>query len=613
MSIGGRQSVAPDWAGLTVLQCELRAMFLRRPVNRALSEALQRIGQRLGAEYAVVHARLGVHLLTEEWSRPGTEPQGEVRESVNNIVWEAMSNESVRCTKLGEGDGASVVVTAVMYDEDIEQAGAAALVLPPCTEEQALRSLLCLEGALGCLAILVGSRSKSSEPVAEHRRVEPTAAAEHPMRLALAIASDVQHRYGFDLTAVGFVTGHRVDVMAVSGHAHVNQATPGVQVLRAAMAECYDRAAPVLFSGRDAEGCDEDPRLHAQWSATLGGDPVASVPLTVFGEVVAVVSMSKGAATSLDRDRVNRVAEEMSGYAALVPLSRAASRGLLTHLRDSMRAWRRRIAGAGVRRAATYLTLLLGLVAWLAFGSLRFTFTVPCVVRAADAVVTPCPRDGILAELFVSPGDRVHAGQMLAALDANQDVLRRAELRAEIESVEAQADKALAEREFGDLRIHRARKSSLLAQLAVVEANIEAAQIRAPRDGMVLDGDLRERIGARLRAGDDMFTLARYDRAVVVLKVPEQLVLAARDARTTVFSPAADPSRRYDLRQLRVHPASTVAEGKNVFLGEATVVADLDGIAPGMEGVACVDAGPRAAWWVLSHRVTHWLQLNFWL
>jgi hypothetical protein len=51
----------------------------------------------------------------------------------------------------------------------------------------------------------------------------------------------------------------------------------------------------------------------------------------------------------------------------------------------------------------------------------------------------------------------------------------------------------------------------------------------------------------------------------------------------------------------------------NVFLGEAVVMASLEGIAPGMEGVAHLRAGARPVWWVLTHRLTDWARLNFWL
>ena len=208
-------------------------------------------------------------------------------------------------------------MTVCIFDGDVEQTGAAALVFSNCSEDDALRNRLCLEGLVASLALLVDGRgrrtelpvdsreARGAEPLAEHRRVEPTDTADHPVRLALAMATDIKNKYGFDLTAVGFVRGDRVEVMAISGQDEVRSAHPGVQLIRFAMEECLDRRQPLVSSsGRDEEDRDVDPRMHAQWSATLDGDPVASVPLLFLDEVVAVVSMSRGAAAHLDHDRV---------------------------------------------------------------------------------------------------------------------------------------------------------------------------------------------------------------------------------------------------------------------------------------------------------------------
>ena len=274
---GAASSAPPGWVGLTLLQCELRALFAKRPVNRALAEALRLIGEQLGAEYAVVHARLGVHLLSEDWSKPGAALHSDVRDSVNTILWDAVSNEMNSCTKLHDEENSPFVVAALMYDEDVEQVGVAALVFPDCDEDVVLRNRLCLEGALGCLALLVDGGARRTEPLAERRKVEPTSAADHPVRLALAIATDIKNEYGFDLTAVGFVHRDRVEVMAVSGQDDAHARHPGVQLIRSAMEECLDRRQPVVYSGGPDAGVHEvDSRLHAQWSATLGRDPVAS-------------------------------------------------------------------------------------------------------------------------------------------------------------------------------------------------------------------------------------------------------------------------------------------------------------------------------------------------
>ncbi|MCR9245972.1 MAG: efflux RND transporter periplasmic adaptor subunit [bacterium] len=597
---------------LTALQCELRALFANRPTNRALLEVLQRIGSGLGAAYAVVHARLGVHLLSEEWQPPGNSLDNDAREFVNSTLWEAISAEEAMCTRV-PGDDNAVLITAVMYDRDIEPSGGAALVIQNCDKARALQVLAQLEGILGYLSLLIGGTDSDGQRLAERRSIEPHSAASHPIRLAYSLISDLEARYGFDLTAIGFVDGQRIEVTAISGVDDLRPANPGVGILKSAMEECLDRGSPVTHLGIDDPQSTDDCRLHAQWSAETNGNPVASFPLVCMDEVVAIVSFSQGAGTKLTREQVQLIAEEVSGYAALVPLTRAASRSVARHAVDSLRSTASNLLAPGKRRNLAVIIGLFLIGIWLAFGTMTYTFTVPCVVKATDRRTIACPRTGVLTELFVQPGERVRSGQLLAALDANDDFLRRAELSAEIESLEALVDHAIATRDSGQLRIHEAKKHSLLAQLAIVDERIGQAQIRAPQDGLILEGDLRERLGGRIKMGDKLFELARYDQASISLQIPERLVLSAHECRIAEFAPTARPNTIYHVNELRIAPASTVIDGSNVFLGEGTVPIDLDELPPGMEGSARIDAGDHSPWWVLTHRVTDWLRLNFWL
>jgi biotin carboxyl carrier protein len=602
--------VAP--ASLTALQCELRAMFANRPTNRAIAAALDRIGSRFEAVYAVLHTRLGVHLLSEEWTRPGTEVDIHVRDQVNTALWEAVSTEETRSVRLGEAEP-HVLLAVVMYDQDAQPSGGAALLLRTRDRDHVARTMTQLEGILGYLSLLLGDGKSGNRRIAEHRAILPTASAADPIRLAHKMIEELEHRYAFEATAIGFVCGDRVEVAAVSGVEDLRAANPGITSIRAAMEECLDHRSMIVSSAGGGGGDGEDNRLHAQWSAQRHGNPVASFPLEFLEQIVAIVSVSQGTAAPLTREQIAVCAEEMSAYAALVPLSRAANRSLAVHAVDSMRRLVANLAGRGRRRALCTALVAALLGAFLIFGELRHAFTVPCVVKAADRRTISCPRSGVLAELFVRPGDRVRAGQLLAAIDANDDFLRRAEVIAEVESLDAMIDQAVARREAGQIRVHTAKKRSLQAQLVILDASIAEAQIRAPQDGLILQGDLRERLGSRLEMGTPMFELARYDRAAVVLHIPEKLVLAAHEAKSAWFASSARPDQTMELEALVIAPASAVVDERNVFFAEAHVAIDLARLPPGMEGTAYIDAGPRPALWVLTHRITDWLHTNFWL
>ena len=394
----------------------------------------------------------------------------------------------------------------------------------------------------------------------------------------------------------------------------VRAANPGVRLVRAAMEECFDRRETVLLSGFPGDGVVEDDcRLHGEWRQSVGGDPVASFPLFLQDEIIAIVSVTNSLPNGLPPEFIRILAAEMAKYGPILPLCRFATRGGTAHVLEKIRRAKDDLLGTGRRRTLTKALILAGLFAWLIFGSLTYSITVPCKVRAAVQRVISSPRDGVLADLFVRPGDRVRAGQLLAMLDDQDDTLLRHEVKAELATLEALMDKALEDGDSGAIRIHEAQKRTMAARLAIIEQNIALAQIRAPQSGVILVGDLREKLGSRIPTGENLFTLAGPDRIAVVLKIPEHLILDARRSVAVSFAASARPGQRMPLERLQFSPAGTVQDGMNVFLAESTATASFSELAPGMEGFAHLEVGQRRVWWVLRHRISNWFRLRCWV
>ena len=77
--------------------------------------------------------------------------------------------------------------------------------------------------------------------------------------------------------------------MAISGMDEVKSSHPGVRSIRAAMEECLDCGTELTFSSKSEAESTDLPRLHQQWGAGLGGEDVASFPLKLADETVAIV------------------------------------------------------------------------------------------------------------------------------------------------------------------------------------------------------------------------------------------------------------------------------------------------------------------------------------
>jgi multidrug efflux pump subunit AcrA (membrane-fusion protein) len=180
-------------------------------------------------------------------------------------------------------------------------------------------------------------------------------------------------------------------------------------------------------------------------------------------------------------------------------------------------------------------------------------------------------------------------------------------------------DRAMAEDAPVEVRLALAKAELLRSKLAIVERRLKRAAIRAPIDGVVVEGDLRSRVGGVFTLGEPLVTVAPLDEWLLELEVPQSavgdVVVAGRDAPDVhgAFSSYARPDHQRSFQLSRLLPAGRPAQGRTVYVAEARIAASGDGLRPGMEGVARIDIGRRRVWWVWLHGAIDYLRMKLWL
>jgi len=220
--------------------------------------------------------------------------------------------------------------------------------------------------------------------------------------------------------------------------------------------------------------------------------------------------------------------------------------------------------------------------------------------------------DGFLEQVNVRPGDSVMSGQVLAEL-ATQDLqAERMKRRSELAQHENVYKAALARADRTQLVINQARAAEAQAQLALIENQLQRAQLRAPFDGIVIKGDLPQQLGAPVQRGEVLLTLAPDDRYRLIVEVDERdvaLVDAGLHGRLVL---TAEPNAVFDFSVVRLLPVAVAADGRNFFEAEGALEAAGKTLRPGMRGVAKIAAGRRPAAWIATHRLFDWLRLTAW-
>ena len=135
-----------------------------------------------------------------------------------------------------------------------------------------------------------------------------------------------------------------------------------------------------------------------------------------------------------------------------------------------------------------------------------------------------------------------------SALDARELLLQKEAALAESERHAADALKAESSGDVAGLRIARAREAQARAQREIVDERLARAEVKAPFDGVVVEGDLRERLAAPVQKGDGLLKIARIEDLYLVIEVSErdvQDIRGRRDRSCGLCEPAGTDVRFY--------------------------------------------------------------------
>jgi multidrug resistance efflux pump len=161
-------------------------------------------------------------------------------------------------------------------------------------------------------------------------------------------------------------------------------------------------------------------------------------------------------------------------------------------------------------------------VAVLLFGQMPYRIEASAQLTTDSVRVITPQMDGRLQEVLVDVGDLVKQGQTLSSLDTSDLRQQELEIGSELKRFQAEADKARAARALADLQVAMFRGAQASARLQRVRYLLEQSQLRAPFDGVVVEGERRKLMGASVRRGDAVFRVAQVQDLYLVLQVPER-------------------------------------------------------------------------------------------
>jgi multidrug efflux pump subunit AcrA (membrane-fusion protein) len=233
----------------------------------------------------------------------------------------------------------------------------------------------------------------------------------------------------------------------------------------------------------------------------------------------------------------------------------------------------------------------------------------PLVRRAVTA-----PLQARIDSVAVEPGDRVAAGQTLLVLDSVPTFREREDAQASLQAAATQAASARADGDVESERLAQLRAAQVAAQLAVLDARLEEAVVRAPIAGTVTGEDLRRRIGASVGRGELLFSIAAPGGYRAELRVADSDIQRVQNGARVRLALAAEPLSRRSATVIRIFPLAEVVDGRNMFRTIARIdTDDSEGLSAGMAGSGAIRAGYSPLAWQLLRGPVRWVRLKVWV
>jgi RND family efflux transporter MFP subunit len=535
------------------------------------------------------------------------------RTRLAEAVERALEQRALVVVSPADGDSRLQVAQPIMLEGQV--LGAVALETDPCEERELQTLARDLSWGAGWLEALLRRNLNTRDAETAHRLRQVfdlfSASLEHVgfVPAATATVTELGTLLGCDRVALAVGSGRRLRIKALSHTVSFEKNAELARHIEAAMEEALDQKAVLDWPAQK----DDDAhvrRAHEQLAQSQGAGGILSVPLMRSGEPVGALCLERERPfDEASREMVEALAALLG---PLVAVQQAADRGPLARLRDTLRSLWTRFFGPGhlVWKAAGALAVVLIVFFAILTGDYRVSATT--TIEGAVQRSLAAPFEGYIRESTVRPGDLVKQGGVVARLDDRDLQLERLKVSSRREQLVKQHREALANHDRAQIRVIGSQIDQADAELQVVEEKLARTEVRAPFDGVVVSGDLSQKLGAPVQRGEVLFEVAPLQDYRVVLQVDERDVRDLVEGQPGQLVLSAMPAERLAFRVARITPVSTAEDGRNFFRVEARLDKGFERLRPGMEGVGKVDIGERRLIWIWTRHLLDWLRLELW-
>ncbi len=429
-------------------------------------------------------------------------------------------------------------------------------------------------------------------------------------KVAMELTNRLAIRLACERASLGVREGLVVRLKSISGLANFDGRTQMARCIEAAMEESLDIDETLCYPPIPGENFPD--KAQRDLIAQQGSTSVCTLRLPGRDGHFGAITLERNTGAPFDADTVEWCQSVLGIAGPVIELKRFEERPFWRKTIDAARETLINLLGPERLKLRVVCGSLLAVLLLSSIFSGTYEVRAPARVSGTVSQVVAAPLAGFIKSAEVRAGDTVAEGQLLANIDDRSLQLELTKWQSEKNKTDKAYQEALAMRARTELSILRAKSEQIDAELALVEAQIDRTNLKAPFAGYIVSGDLNQSLGSPVELGDILFEVAPLNQYRIVLEVSERDMAGVKTGLPGRIRIAAMPGDPVDFQVEQIVPLAVSDDGGSYFRVEAQLDREVPQLRPGMEGVARIEVGDRKLIWIWTHNLFSRLRLWFW-
>lgn len=519
------------------------------------------------------------------------------------------SGAPVTGTTICKNDGSSIL--RIAYPMKLgQQADGALVVEVKAAQDRQAAVLQLLKWGESWLNLVIEQRGEEPDSQGYKRLIQTGMAQQDYHGTLTVVLALLRIRTACTRVALGRSTDNGVKLEAVSELGDLDSRSVRIKSIESAMTEALHNGNTVSCSNSASELNDLPQQRRLLETANLSG--VCCVPLSQGMRDPLVLCFEYANGFGDESNRRSACEEGATLVVPLLELQRELRRPWWYRLKSLCQEGIQQLLDVNGRTKRIALTVSGLLLLLFAVSSGEYRVPAQATLQGAVQRAVVAPFDSYMLDATARAGHEVAKGDLLASLDDRELIGERRRLRGEQGELTEQHRQAVVTLDHGKAKIIEAQLEQARAKLSLIQDQLSRTELRAPLAGLVISGDWSRSLGVPVQRGDLLYQIAPLDEYQVVMEVSDRDVAELQVDQQGSLTLSAIPREKVRFTVTGISRMAPEVAAEPAFRVEAVLNDTLQGMRPGMQGIAKIEVGEHRRWWIWTHDLTDWVRLKLW-